>query len=399
MSLRSLADDMPEAPAKPEAPKAVQNPFSVVPEKCIGCDACADEFETLFEMVEDGAGRRKAVAKENPKPGKWNARAVVTVCPTEAITTKGKLPPIQGTPDALLTEAPGWEAKWAAHRFDPDDAIERMRRYGRDFTVEEKEGYLLLTVRFPSKVPPWRDKYRFGLPDVLPLYTTMTEVEEDLLTLRAYLTDPKIRAALCFGANSFPDRFSVAVRASKPIVGVKEHYDAHQVLEIAAFTDAAVMEAFRWPAHYITDACTGCTVCARVCPTNAITGDQKLMHYIDPVLCINCSVCGVYCPFDAIVDQGDTIVPRILPREIPKAVVIEDLCTGCEFCIHVCPFDCIWLESPDGDATNPVKIAVVDEKKCISCKLCEQVCIKGAIVVPRDQEFPDIGWSYQAGAW
>jgi Pyruvate/2-oxoacid:ferredoxin oxidoreductase delta subunit len=110
-------------------------------------------------------------------------------------------------------------------------------------------------------------------------------------------------------------------------------------------------------------------------------------------------VCGVYCPFDAIVDPRDKIVPRILPREIPKAEVIEELCTGCEFCVHVCPFDCIWLEAPDGDPANPVKIAVVDEKKCVSCKLCEQVCIKGAIVVPRDQDFPDIGWSYQPGAW
>lgn len=46
--------------------------------------------------------------------------------------------------------------------------------------------------------------------------------------------------------------------------------------------------------------CTGCTVCARNCPTNAITGERKQTHHIDPDLCIRCGICYQICAFDAI---------------------------------------------------------------------------------------------------
>src|SRR5262245_27168859 len=395
---------MAEAPPKPAAPPAKPAPkgsYAVLPEKCVGCDACARDFPDLFEMVEPPGGERKAIVKAAPKGvEKLNARAVVKTCPTDAITYSAELPPAVGGKEALLQEAPEWQAKWEARRHEPEEPVETARRYGRDFTVEEREGYLLLTIRFPTLLPPWRDVFRYGLPEAIPYYATRCEVSGSRLVVRAWLTDPRIRTALCFGATPFPDRFSAALDAGRPTFGFRAHYDAKQVMEVVLFLDRKVAETFHWPAHYIFEACTGCTVCARVCPTNAITGEQKKMHYIDPKLCINCSVCGVYCPFDAIKDPHDEIVKRIMPREIPKAKVIEELCTGCEFCIHVCPFDALKLSPlPGADPLDPVKIAEVIEKNCVSCKLCEQVCIKGAIVVPRAQEWTtEIGWSFQPGA-
>ncbi|MDP6540527.1 MAG: 4Fe-4S binding protein, partial [Planctomycetota bacterium] len=56
------------------------------------------------------------------------------------------------------------------------------------------------------------------------------------------------------------------------------------------------MARWNWRSHFITDACTACSICERVCPTNAISGGEE-RYQIDPDLCINCSVCGVYCPF------------------------------------------------------------------------------------------------------
>ena len=57
--------------------------------------------------------------------------------------------------------------------------------------------------------------------------------------------------------------------------------------------------------------CIGCTLCAKVCPTDAILGSNKLMH-----------------------------------------TVIEAYCTGCELCLPVCPVDCIVLENASGERTG-----------------------------------------------
>jgi electron transport complex protein RnfB len=57
--------------------------------------------------------------------------------------------------------------------------------------------------------------------------------------------------------------------------------------------------------------CIGCTLCIKVCPTDAILGRNKLMH-----------------------------------------TVIEPYCTGCELCLPVCPVDCINLDNVTGTATG-----------------------------------------------
>jgi NADH:ubiquinone oxidoreductase subunit F (NADH-binding)/(2Fe-2S) ferredoxin/Pyruvate/2-oxoacid:ferredoxin oxidoreductase delta subunit len=50
----------------------------------------------------------------------------------------------------------------------------------------------------------------------------------------------------------------------------------------------------------IDDKCIGCTACARVCPTNCISGEVKALHHIDQDQCIKCGQCFDKCKFDAI---------------------------------------------------------------------------------------------------
>ncbi len=46
--------------------------------------------------------------------------------------------------------------------------------------------------------------------------------------------------------------------------------------------------------------CTGCTICAKNCPVECITGNVKEVHVIDGSVCVKCGKCITSCNFDAV---------------------------------------------------------------------------------------------------
>jgi ferredoxin len=371
--------------------ETVAEAYAVDPALCIACDACCQDFPEVFFMGDD----EKAHAFDTHPTDLYNARTVIDVCPTAAISFSGEVPEAEDL--AKLEEVPGWELEWAQWRGVEEDKLERDRRYGRDYDVTEEDGFVRVRFRFPTRVPAVRDRFRYGLPSDMPIYRHHVSLSGNELLVAGWLTDPKVRA-LTHTTSSFPGQFMTTLDFDPKLEFclVRSRYDAHSELEVLLFTDPVKAETFQWKAHFITDKCTACSICERVCPTNAITAGE--LYFIDPDLCINCSVCGVYCPFDAIDDNRDELVQRIKVKQIPKALVHEELCTGCEFCVDVCPFEAIGMKGlVDGGGfglPQTSTVAEVYEKNCVSCKLCEQVCIKDAIEVPRAHQFEDIGMSF-----
>jgi NADH:ubiquinone oxidoreductase subunit F (NADH-binding)/Pyruvate/2-oxoacid:ferredoxin oxidoreductase delta subunit len=112
---------------------------------------------------------------------------------------------------------------------------------------------------------------------------------EDIPMLRN-LCDEIIQDSLCGLGQGAPN----------PVVSTMKHFmDEYEAHIFEKRCPAKVCRSLI-TYHIMDGECTGCTVCARNCPVNAITGERKMTHVIDTGICIRCGICAQVCAYHAI---------------------------------------------------------------------------------------------------
>ena len=161
---------------------------------------------------------------------------------------------------------------------DEDNCMVDIARFFLDFTVDESCG----------KCTPCREGTKRML-EILDKITQGKGTMEDLINLEELAENIK-NTSLCALGQTAPN----------PVLSTMKHFrDEYEAHVVDKRCPASICRALL--SYFITEDCTGCTRCVRVCPTKAITGTVKQRHTIDQEKCIKCGACMDACTFKAII--------------------------------------------------------------------------------------------------
>jgi Na+-translocating ferredoxin:NAD+ oxidoreductase subunit B len=131
--------------------------------------------------------------------------------------------------------------------------------------------------------------------------------------------------------------------------------------------------------YAITDTCSGCLACTKICPVSAISGEKKMIHTIDPSACIECGACGRICPKGAVLDSTGRKCNMLKRSLWMKPEINKALCMSCAVCIDSCPVNCLNMgESGKAGDLHPYPF-LQKEKECLGCGICATDCPVDAI--------------------
>ena len=221
---------------------------------------------TLREIVEEIGGGI---------PAGRTFKAVQTGGPSGGCLPAGKLD-MQVDFDTL-TESGSMMGSGGMIVMDDKTCMVDVARYFIEFLIDESCG----------KCTPCREGL-FALNNVLNRICDGKGVESDIELLRELSSTIK-DTSLCQLGGSAPN--PVLSTLDNFLDEYLEHIREHKCR--AGICKPIITYA-------INNNCTGCTLCARNCPVEVITGEVKNLHVIDADNCVKCGICYEVCNFNAV---------------------------------------------------------------------------------------------------
>jgi len=161
---------------------------------------------------------------------------------------------------------------------DEDNCMVDVARFFLDFTVDESCG----------KCPPCR----IGTKRMLEILERIVEGKgktgdiEKLEELGEMIKE----GSLCGLGKTAPNPVLSTLKY------FRDEYEAHINDKVCPAGHCQAMKVYT----IIEDKCIGCSACAKVCPTECISGKIKSPYVIDQEECIKCGACFEKCKFEAI---------------------------------------------------------------------------------------------------
>lgn len=222
---------------------------------------------TLREVIYDiGGGIRddkefKAVQLGGPSGGCIPKELLDTVIDYKALNATGA---IMGSGGMVV--------------MDEGTCMVNMARFFLDFTTKESCGKCV--------------HCRIGTKRMFEILTRITEGngKEGDIELLTELCDGIRTGALCGLGQTAPNPVLTTIKY------FRNEYEAHINEKKCPAGECAALRTF----VINEDSCKGCTLCAKKCPVNAISGKVKEAHIIDTDKCIKCGQCKDVCRFGAV---------------------------------------------------------------------------------------------------